>query len=498
MDPAEKTDNAIAEKYAEELKLTKELLAYEGKEKIKRAAELVIANIELAFQNVEKAKREAELMIANKELIFQNEEKGKRAAELIIANIELAFQNQEKAKRAAELIIANKEHAFESEEKEKRATELIIANKELAYQNAEKEKRANELSIANTELAYQNGEKEKRSDELMIANKELLFQSEEKGKRAAELVVANTELAYQNEEKGKRSDELLIANKELLFQNEEKGKRAAELVIANEELAFQNEEKGKRAAELILANLELAFQNEEKEKRATEMSMLNKELEQFAFIASHDLQQPLRTVSNYMHLFEEKYLEELDENAGKYIHSVNNAIKRMSQLINSLLIFSQLGNNRKLATVDLQKVLEDVMEDHETLIRSSNTTIEISGMPVLNVYETEMHQLFQNLITNAIKFQKIDGKPTIHISAEEKGGKWLFTVKDNGIGIDPVYFGKIFDIFQRLHGQKEYEGSGIGLANCKKIVQLHNGEIWLESALNKGTTFYFTIPILTL
>ncbi len=456
MDLAEKPDNTVAEKYAEELRLAKEILAFEGKEKIKRAAELVIANIELAFQNVEKAKREAELLLANKELIFQNEEKGKRAAELIIANIELAFQNQEKARRAAELIIANKEHAFESEEKEKRATELVIANKELAYQNEEKEKRANELSIANTELAY------------------------------------------QNEEKGKRSDELMIANTELLFQSEEKEKRAAELIVANEELAFQNEEKGKRAAELILANLELAYQNEEKEKRATEMSMLNKELEQFAFIASHDLQQPLRTVSNYMHMFEEKYLEQLDENAGKYIHSVNNAIKRMSQLINSLLIFSQLGHNRKLAAVDLAKVLDDVLEDHETLIKSSNTTITISGMPVLNVYETEMHQLFQNLITNAIKFQKMDGKPIINISAEEKKGKWLFTVKDNGIGIEPVYFDKIFDIFQRLHGHKEYEGSGIGLANCKKIVQLHNGEIWLESKLHEGTTFYFTIPTLIL
>ena len=440
--------------HADELKLVKAELAFENKEKVKRAAELVIANIELAFQNVEKAKRAAELMIANKELLFQNEEKGRRATELIIANIELAFQNQEKAKRAAELIIANREHAFESEEKEKRATELSIANKELAYQNDEKEKRAAELGIANAELAYQNGEKEKRADELTLANTELLFQNEEKGKRAAELAIANTELAYQNEE------------------------------------------KEKRAAELGIANKELAYQNEEKEKRAAELDMLNKELEQFAYIASHDLQQPLRTVSNYILLFEEKYVSQLDENAAKYINSANNAVKRMSLLINSLLIFSQLGHNRKLDTVDVGKVLEDVVEDHESLLKSTNTIIEIGTMPVLAIYETEMHQLFQNLITNAIKFQKPGVQPKIEISSREVNGKWQFAIKDNGIGIETVHYEKIFDIFQRLHGKKDYEGSGIGLANCKKIVQLHQGEIWLESEPGTGTTFYVTIPIL--
>ncbi|MBA2612351.1 MAG: two-component sensor histidine kinase [Bacteroidetes bacterium] len=352
--------------------------------------------------------------------------------------------------------------------------------------------------IANTELVFQNEEKGKRAAELIIANKELAYQNNEKEKRAAELGIANTELAYQNGEKEKRSDELMIANTELIFQNEEKGKRAAELVIANKELAFQSDEKGKRAAELILANVELAFQNEEKEKRATELNMVNKELEQFAFIASHDLQQPLRTVSNYMRLFEEQYLSLLDENAGKYIHSANNAIKRMSLLINSLLIFSQLGHNRKLTSVDMKKLLNEVLDDHETLIKSTNTIIEIPEMPVLNIYETEMHQLFQNLITNAIKFQKAGVQPQISILSEEINGKWQFAVKDNGIGIEAIHYEKIFDIFQRLHGKTEYEGSGIGLANCKKIVQLHQGEIWLESLPNEGTTFYFTIPNLTL
>ncbi len=397
-----------------------------------------------------------ELRIAKKQLAFEYEEKAKRAAELVITNIELAFQNTEKAKRAAELMIANKELIFQNEEKGNRAAELIIAN---------------------IELAFQNQEKAKRAAELMIATKEHAFESEEKEKRAIELVTANIELAYQNEEKEKRSDELIIANTELKFQNEEKGKRAAELAVAN---------------------IELAFQNEEKEKRAIEMNLLNKELEQFAYIASHDLQQPLRTVSNYISLFEKKYSPQLDDTAKKYILSANNAVKRMSSLINSLLTFSQVGYNRKLVHVDINKLIKNVLDDHEVLIKSSKSDIEISAMPMLNVYETEIHQLFQNLITNAIKFQKESNHPKISISAEEKSGKWQFAVKDNGIGIDSIHFEKIFEIFKRLHGNKEYEGSGIGLAYCKKIVQLHQGEIWLESKPQQGTTFYFTIPTLAL
>ncbi|MBA3682560.1 MAG: GHKL domain-containing protein [Bacteroidetes bacterium] len=351
-----------------------------------------------------------------------------------------------------------------------------------------------ELKIIKEELAIENKEKIKRAAELVIANIELAFQNAEKAKRAAELMLANKELIFQNEEKGKRAAELIIANIELAYQSQEKAKRAAELIIANKEHSFESEQKEKCATELRIANTELAYQNKEKEKRAAELNIVNKELEQFAFIASHDLQQPLRTVSNYLRLLEEKYLSQLDEDARKYINSTNNAIKRMNLLINSLLIFSQLGNNRKLANVDLKIVLEEVIADHEILIKNSGALIEMSAMPALNIYETEMRQLFQNLITNAIKFQKVETQPKISISAEQKKDKWQFAVKDNGIGIEAIHYEKIFDIFQRLNSKAEYEGSGIGLANCKKIVQLHKGDIWLESKPKEGSTFYFTIP----
>jgi PAS domain S-box-containing protein len=442
--------------------------------------------------DITERKRVGELVIAN------NEEKEKRAAELIIANEELAFQNEEKEKRAAELLIANKELVFQNEEKEKRAAELIIANEELAFQNEEKEKRAAELLIANKELVFQNEEKGKRAAELIIANEELAFQNEEKGKRAAELLIANKELVFQNEEKEKRAAELIIANKELAFQSEEKEKRAAELLLANKELVFQNEEKEKRASELIIANKELAFQNEEKDKRTTELINANKLLEQFTYVASHDLQEPLRTVSNYMKVFEEDYLNLLDANAIKYIHSINNATKRMSGLIKSLLEFSRLGRNTKLVYCDCAKIICEVIADLDTVISSSGAIIEVLEMPKLNVFENEIGQLFQNLITNSIKFRRENTLPKIKISSEQSNNSWKFSVSDNGIGIDSAYFHRIFDIFQRLETKKKHEGSGIGLANCKKIVQLHKGEIWVESVPEQGTTFHFTLSNLIL
>ena len=468
-------------------------MAFQNEEKEKRAAEKVIAKRELAFQNEEKEKRAAELIIANRELIYQNEEKGKRAAELIIANRELIFQNGEKEKRAAELAIANRELGFQNEEKEKRAAELIIANRELAFQNEEKEKRAAELIIANRELLFQNEEKEKRAAELIVANHELAFQNEEKEKRADELFLANRELKFQNEEKGKRAAELIIANRELIFQNEEKEKRAAELIIANRELIFQNGEKEKRAAELIIANRELHFQNEEKEKRAIELIIANVDLEQFAYIASHDLQEPLRTISNYMLVFKEDYGAVLDATALNYIGSVNQSTERMSRLVKSLLDFSRLGRHKKLVQVSCAKLISDVISDLNAVIKTSGAIITLSDMPEMILYETEIRQVFQNLITNAIKFQHKGTRPKIKIETERIGDYWKFAVSDNGIGIAPENFERVFDIFQRLSTDINYDGHGIGLANCKKIIQLHQGEIWIESTQGHGTTFNFTI-----
>ena len=244
----------------------------------------------------------------------------------------------------------------------------------------------------------------------------------------------------------------------------------------------------------------LAFNDTLEQKiieRTSQLEAANKELQQFAYIASHDLQQPLRTVSNYMHIFEEDYIEQLDDNARKYLASVNKATRRMSNLINSLLDFTKLTHSKKLTYVDCNQLIADVIADLNMIIQDSNAIIEVSSMPHLNLYDIEIRQLFQNLILNAIKFHVNGNQPLIKIYSENMNSKWKFSVSDNGIGIDPAFFDRIFNIFQRLDSNSKYEGNGIGLANCKKIVQLHHGEIWVESIKGKGSIFHFTIPNIT-
>ena len=541
--------NKEKENRAAELIIADKELVFQNEEKEKRAAELIIANHELVFQNKEKEKRAAELIIANKELVVQNQEKEKRAAELIIANKELVFQNEEKEKRAAELIIANSELVFQNIEKEKLTAELILANKKLVIQNREKENRASELIIANQELAYQNHEKESRAAELAIANKELAFQNEEKEKRTAELSLANNELAKAEEQfrlvVESAPNALVVVNTdglialvnaqtEKLFQyhRQELIGNKLEMLIperfrfqhvhhrddffekpvnrimgkGNDLFALRKDgaeipvEIGLNPIETTKGQMVLASIVDITERKIQEANLRkhNKELEQFAYVASHDLQEPLRTVSNYMEAFEEDYLPLLDDKARQYLQSVNKATQRMSDLIKSLLAFSRLGHNKVLVNIDVNKLISEVIADLATMIKKSCAVINVADMPVLNLYETEMRQVFQNLISNAIKFTKKDTKPEIAISAEKINDSFRFSIRDNGIGIDSKSFDRVFDIFQRLDTIEKYEGSGIGLANCKKIVQLHQGEIWIESIPEQGATFYFTISTLLL
>ncbi len=470
--------------------------------------ELKSVRKELAFQKQEKKKLEAALNIAYKELSFLKEEKGKRAAESGIANIELAFQDEEKGKRAEELGIANIELAYQDEEKGKRADELIIANKKLVFENAEKEKRAAELIIANKELAFQNEEKEKRAAELGIANKKLVSQNNEKEKRAAELSIANIELAFQNEEKEKRAAELGIANKELAFQNEEKEKRAAELGIANKKLAFENEEKEKRAAELSIANKELAFQNEEKEKRAAELIIANKELLAFTYISSHDLQEPLRKIQTFATIILESENENLTDNGKNNFQRMQLAAGRMQQLIDDLLAFSRISTTElKFEKTEISIIIEEVKAELKDTIQEKHATIEAIELCPANIIAFQFRQLMYNLISNALKFSKPDVPAQISIKSRiEKGSKihdhrlspvknyCHISVSDKGIGFEPRFKERIFEVFQKLHGKEIYEGTGIGLAIVKKIVENHNGIITATSELGKGATFDIYIP----
>jgi PAS domain S-box-containing protein len=229
-----------------------------------------------------------------------------------------------------------------------------------------------------------------------------------------------------------------------------------------------------------------------------ELKRSNKELQQFAYVSSHDLQEPLRTIASFTQLMERRYKGQLDEDADEFMEYIVDAAKRMQQLIQDLLEYSRVATRgEELKQVNTEKVLKNVLYNLKTSIDENNAEITYDNLPMVMVDKGQLDQLFQNLISNAIKFKKPDEPPRIHISAskDENNNHYIFSVSDNGIGMDPQYFDRIFTIFQHLHTMDEYEGTGIGLSISKRIIERHGGSIWVESSLGKGSTFYFTIPI---
>ncbi len=225
-----------------------------------------------------------------------------------------------------------------------------------------------------------------------------------------------------------------------------------------------------------------------------DLARSNESLEQFAYVASHDLQEPLRVMSNYSQLIEKRYKDRLDQDANDFIDFIVDAASRMQRLITDLLAYSRVGRKDLVLTeVDFNEVVRKVIYGMSSTIESGGGAVTYDKLPVLTAHETSIMQVFQNLISNALKFRG-DKVPKIHISAKKDDGKWLFSVADNGLGIDPQYHERIFQIFQRLHSRQEYSGTGIGLSICKKIVSNYGGRIWVESEAGKGSTFYFTIP----
>lgn len=228
-------------------------------------------------------------------------------------------------------------------------------------------------------------------------------------------------------------------------------------------------------------------------KTMEELKNKNEELEQFAYVTSHDLQEPLRVISNYFQLVKDNVSYE-DDNIKKYISYIQDSVNRMKLLIKELLDFYRIGKKDNFfEKVDINNTINEVCEDFELVMKETGAKVICSGkMPEVVGIKVRMKQLFYNLIGNAIKFRS-DEKPLIYISFYEDDKYWTFSIKDNGIGIDPMYFDRIFGVFKRLYAREKYSGNGIGLALCQKIVETHGGQIWVESSLNDGSIFYFTL-----
>jgi len=231
------------------------------------------------------------------------------------------------------------------------------------------------------------------------------------------------------------------------------------------------------------------------EVNAAKLKKSNEELEQFAYVVSHDLKEPVRMIKSYMELLKKRYGSKLDSDANDFIDFAVDGAERMQKLIEDLLAYSRVDRKGKpFKLVDCNKILEKALKNLELAIKETNAIVRNSKLPEVMGDETQLLQLFQNLISNAIKFRDTR-KPEIKITAEKKENEWVFCFEDNGIGIQPENFNRIFMIFQRLHTAKEYPGTGIGLAICKKIVERHGGIMWVESEPGKGSRFYFTIPV---
>jgi light-regulated signal transduction histidine kinase (bacteriophytochrome) len=221
----------------------------------------------------------------------------------------------------------------------------------------------------------------------------------------------------------------------------------------------------------------------------------NKDLEQFAYVANHDLQEPLRMISSFTQLLERKYKDKLDQDANEYIHFAVDGAIRMQKLLNDLLEFSRIkGQAEQNDPVDASALLGQAVANLQQLITDNTAMVTNDDLPVINADEAQVIRVFQNLIENAVKFHKKTELPQIHISCKKQDNMYWFSVADNGIGIEKQYHDKVFVVFQRLHSVRDYPGTGIGLSICKRIVERHGGTIWFESIVNEGTTFYFTIP----
>ncbi|MCX9010721.1 MAG: PAS domain S-box protein [Candidatus Methanoperedens sp.] len=234
---------------------------------------------------------------------------------------------------------------------------------------------------------------------------------------------------------------------------------------------------------------------EERERWVAELARSNAELEQFAYIASHDLQEPLRMVSGFIQLLAKRYRDRLDKNANEFIDFIVDGTTRMQRMIEDLLAYSRVGTRGKpFEPTDCEAVFNQAVTNLKVTIEQNNATVTHDPLPAVMADSTQMVQLFQNLISNGIKYRR-EEPPRIHVFAQRKENEWIFSVRDNGIGIAPEFFKHLFQIFQREHPAKEYPGTGIGLAVCKRIVERHGGRIWAESEAGKGSTFYFTIPL---
>ena len=435
-----------------------------------------------------------------------------------------AITSSEKWKR----LYRKTERSLDQSEKQNKEQESVIKDKEkeILYQKDKITNQEREISNQEKEIGAKDSEIKERNKKI----ESLYTDAQIQQKKYEEKILIERELEKNIQEQiafiKSQQEKIESGNSEIEKRNEILEHQEAEIKEKESILTRQateiTEQKNLNALLIALVVLVLGgggliyrgYRNEKRlgkelEKRNTEiyqtsleLESKNKELEQFAYIASHDLQEPLNTISSFIGLIAEDYGESFDDVGKESLVFIQDASVRMKKLIDALLQYSRLGRAKEYTDVDCNKVLKELEGDLKVVIEETGAKINKNTLPVVKGSEVELRLLFQNLITNAIKFREAEKVPEIEIAASRNGfhnnisnAFWQFSVKDNGIGIPEEHQERIFAIFQRLHSREQFEGTGIGLAHCKKIVESHGGTIWLESKEGMGSTFYFTIPI---
>ncbi len=549
--------NQEKENRANELIIANKELAYQNQEKENRANELIIANKELDFQNQEKENRADELIVANKELAFQNQEKENRADELIVANKELAFQNQEKENRADELVVANKELAFQNQEKENRADELIVANKELAFQNQEKENRADELVIANKELAFQNNEKEKRIKEnkeleaysyasnlasqyslsLIEASRDPLVTISPEGKITDinQAMVAVTGVSRKKLKGSDFKDYFTDPNKaskvykevfskgfvvdypltikdhkltDVLFNGsvyKDGNKNVVGAVIVARDVTEQKRIakellEAKTFAELATEISEIAKVKAETATHIAEDAVKSKQ--QFLSNMSHEIRTPMNAIIGFTKVV---LKTDLTAKQKEYLEAIKLSGDALIVLINDILDLAKVDAGKmtfEQSPFKLEVSISAMLHLFETKIQEKNLTLikkYDSRIPKVIIGDAvRLHQIILNLVSNAVKFTN-SGKITVSATLAHQNEKQVminFSISDTGIGILKNKIGTVFENFQQASSSTSriFGGTGLGLAIVKQLVEAQDGTILVQSEINKGSTFSFTLP----